>query len=121
MEVACGQCLGCRLDYSRMWAMRIVHESTLHEYNGGNCFVTLTYRDEIECTEDQLLSGDHIPKDWSLKKSDFQNFMKRLRWAFPKQEIRYFYVGEYGRRCRHGIDVELVVSQSRSVEVVKVL
>ncbi len=43
MEVACGQCLGCRLDRSRMWAMRIVHESSLYD---DNCFVTLTYDDE---------------------------------------------------------------------------
>jgi len=53
MEVACGQCLGCRVDRSRMWATRIVHESSLHEYTGGNCFVTLTYRDEIVCDEEQ--------------------------------------------------------------------
>ena len=40
MEVACGQCLGCRLDRSRMWAIRIVHEASLHD---DNCFLTLTY------------------------------------------------------------------------------
>jgi len=34
--------------------------------------------------------------------------MKRLRKAFPKRKIRYFYVGEYGRKCKHGIDLKLV-------------
>ena len=29
MEVGCGQCLGCNLDYSRMWAMRITHEAAM--------------------------------------------------------------------------------------------
>ena len=106
MEVACGQCLGCRLDYSRMWAMRIVHESTLHEYNGGNCFVTLTYRDARDCSIEQLEKGYHVPEDWSLYKSHFQKFMKRLRHHFPDQEIRYFYAGEYGRNCKHGINLE---------------
>ena len=108
MEVGCGQCLGCRLDYSRMWAMRIVHEASLHEYNGGNCFVTLTYRDKMDCTIDQLDTGRHVPDDWSLNKSHFQKFMKRLRKAFPNQEIRYFYAAEYGRKCKHGIDLERV-------------
>lgn len=108
MEVSCGQCLGCRLDYSRMWAMRITHEAAMHEYNGGNCFVTLTYRDERDCSIEQLEKGYHVPKDWSLNKNHFKAFMKRLRKAFPNQKIRYFYAGEYGRKCKHGIDLELV-------------
>lgn len=108
MEVGCGQCLGCRLDHSRMWAMRIVHESTLHEYNGGNCFVTLTYRDMKDCSIKQLKNQKHVPDDWSLHKSHFQKFMKRLRKFFPDQEIRFFAAGEYGRKCKHGIDLELV-------------
>lgn len=108
MEVACGQCLGCRLDYSRMWAMRIVHESTLHEYTGGNCFVTLTYRDLADCTFEQAERGMHVPKDWSLNKRHMQLFFKRLRKEFPENEIRYFYAGEYGRKCKHGIDLSRV-------------
>ena len=82
MEVACGQCLGCRLDYSRMWALRISHEAVMHEFDGGNCFVTLTYRDERDCTEDQLRGGFHVPRDWSLHVEHFQKFMKRLRKFF---------------------------------------
>ena len=108
MEVACGQCLGCRLDHSRMWAMRIVHECSLHEVTGGNCFVTLTYRDRVECTEDQLRDGYHVPDDWSLHKKHVQDFMKRLRKAFEPQRIRFFLCGEYGNRCKHGIDLSLV-------------
>ena len=108
MEVACGQCLGCRLDYSRMWAMRIVHESSLHELDGGNCFVTLTYRDKKDCTLSQLSDGYHIPDDWSLNLDHFQKFMKRLRKAFAPQKVRFFHVGEYGRKCKHGIDVDRV-------------
>ena len=108
MEVGCGQCLGCRLDYCRMWAMRITHEAAMHEYTGGNCFITLTYRDMSECNLDQFNAGLHVPNDWSLNKKHFQLFMKRLRKAFPDQEIRYFYAGEYGKKCKHGIDVQRV-------------
>ena len=45
VKVACGQCMGCRLEYSRVWAMRCTHEASLYD---DNCFVTLTYgRDKL--------------------------------------------------------------------------
>lgn len=107
MEVACGQCLGCRLDRSRMWAMRIVHESGLHIADQGNSFITLTYRDKIGATQEQLDNGYHIPDDWSLHKDHFVKFMKRLRKHFP-QRIRFFHCGEYGNICKHNIDLRVV-------------
>ena len=108
MEVACGQCLGCRLDRARMWAFRIVHEASLHEYRTGNCFVTLTYRDAVECDRHQLNAGFFIPEDWSLHKEHFTKFMKRLRKYAGSQKIRYFMCGEYGRHCKHGLDLDEV-------------
>ena len=108
MEVACGQCLGCRLDRSRMWAARITHEASLHEHSHGNCFITLTYRPEEECTEDQLKEGYHIPEDWSLNVRHFQLFMKRLRKHLKGRKVRYYHCGEYGSVCRHGIDLSKV-------------
>lgn len=96
MEVACGQCLGCRLDRSRMWAMRIIHESSLYEFDGGNCFITLTYDDE------------NVPNDWSLHRSHFVLFMKKLRKYMQPQKIRFFMAGEYGSKCQHGIDLSRV-------------
>ncbi|AXL15077.1 replication initiator protein [Microviridae sp.] len=95
LDVACGQCLGCRTDRALMWAVRIVHESTLHIDLYGNCFVTLTYRDQYDCTDEQLRNGYHIPPDGSLNKAHFQKFIKRLRRHFP-QKIRFFHCGEYG-------------------------
>ena len=93
MEVPCGQCLGCRLDRSREWAARIVHESTLHE---ANCFITLTYREPQECTLQQIKEKWHLPDDGSLHKSHYQKFMKRLRKHFKHRTIRYYHCGEYG-------------------------
>ncbi len=81
MEVACGQCLGCRLDHSKMWAARMAHEAAMHE---NNCFITLTYDEE------------HLPRDGSLNKKHFQDFMKRLRQKFSDRTIRYYHCGEYG-------------------------
>jgi len=80
IELPCGQCVGCRLERSRQWAIRIVHEASLYE---DNCFLTLTYNNE------------NLPKDGSLKVEHFQKFMKRLRQKYPKT-IRFFHCGEYG-------------------------
>ena len=81
MAVPCGQCIGCRLDRSRDWAVRCYHESQLHK---ENCFLTLTYNDEC------------LPYDGSLNVKHFQDFMKRLRKAVYPRMIRFFHCGEYG-------------------------
>lgn len=85
VTVPCGQCQGCRLDYSLQWAVRIMHEAQLHD---GNSFITLTYNDE------------HLPKDGSLVKKHFQKFMKRLRFFLPDTPVRYFHCGEYGPKLQ---------------------
>ena len=80
MKVPCGQCSGCRLERSRQWAVRIMHEAQMHD---SSLFLTLTYDD------------DHVPSDGSLRKKDLQKFWKRLRKKVPGK-IRYYAVGEYG-------------------------
>lgn len=80
VKLPCGQCIGCRLERSRQWAIRCVHEANQYD---ENCFITLTY-DE-----------DHLPPHGNLQKEDFQKFMKRLRKKFG-EGIRYFHCGEYG-------------------------
>lgn len=77
----CGQCRGCRAGWSREWAMRCMHESSMHE---DNVFLTLTYDDA------------HLPKNASLDREAFPLFMKRLRKEVSPQKVRYFHVGEYG-------------------------
>lgn len=80
LELACGQCIGCRLERSRQWAVRCIHESQQYEENS---FLTLTYND------------DNLPSDGSLNKTHFPGFMKRLRRTLDKP-VRYFHCGEYG-------------------------
>lgn len=82
LQIPCGQCVGCRLERSRQWAMRCLHESSLHE---ENCFITLTYNDE------------NLPSDLSLNYKHFQDFMKRFRKAFGP-DIRFYMCGEYGEK-----------------------
>ena len=92
IDLPCGQCIGCRIDKSKSWALRCVHEASLYDHN---CFITLTFNDE------------NLPDDKSLKKEDFVLFMKRLRKKYdgltPVQcgdkviyPIRFFHCGEYG-------------------------
>nr|QJB19142.1 MAG: replication initiator protein [Microvirus sp.] len=91
MSVPCGQCLGCRIDKSRQWALRCVHEASLHELS---CFVTLTYDDQ------------HLPPGGTLVKRDLQLFIKKLRRFHEYHNtlpdgtkpapIRFYACGEYG-------------------------
>jgi len=83
VKVPCGQCIGCRIDRSRMWAIRCVHESKMHS---RNCFITLTYSDE------------NLPFTLSLEKDHLQKFFKRLRHHIGK--FRYYACGEYGDDTR---------------------
>ena len=95
LEVACGQCLGCRLDHALMWATRICHEASLHLDNHGNSWVTLTYREPQDADYEQYRNGYYLPPDGSLQPSHVSKFIRRLRKTCD-QKIKYFYCGEYG-------------------------
>jgi hypothetical protein len=75
----CGQCIECRLAYSREWAIRITHEQQMHKVS---CMLNLTYND------------DWLPDHGQLFKVDLQRFFKRMRKAGYK--FRYVASGEYG-------------------------
>lgn len=79
LSLPCGQCIGCRLERSRRWAMRCMHEASLYPFNS---FVTLTYDDE------------HLPYRGCLDYPEFQRFMKRLRKSVGP--VRFYMCGEYG-------------------------
>lgn len=102
LSLPCGQCIGCRLERSRQWAMRCMHEASLYECNS---FVTLTYDDE------------HVPRRGNLEYATFQKFMKRVRKYFKSKadkEVRFYMCGEYGGQfgrphyhaCLFGIDFD---------------
>lgn len=82
VQLPCGQCIGCRLERSRQWAVRCMHEASLYK---DNCFLTLTF------------NNDNLNSDGSLVKRDFVLFMKRLRKKFGSK-IRFFHCGEYGSK-----------------------
>lgn len=79
LTVSCGQCIGCRLELSRQWATRSMHESQMHE---NSCFITNTYDDE------------NLPYGETLHRPHWVKFIKRLRKKTSK--FRIYYCGEYG-------------------------
>lgn len=86
IKLPCQQCIGCRLERSRQWAIRCMHEKRLHN---ANEFLTLTYSNDYLC--------------WAIKsrrptlvREHPQLFMKRLRKRYG-EGIRFYGCGEYGK------------------------
>lgn len=94
--IPCGSCIGCRLDYAREWANRITIESKCYPKE-KNWFITLTYNDENLPYKEVMNqeTGESI-KGTTLYKKHIQDFMKRLRKAYPDDTIRFYCAGEYG-------------------------
>lgn len=86
LQVPCGQCMGCRLEKARQWAVRCVHEAQMYK---NNCFITLTYND------------DNLPKSKSIDKKTVSDFMRKLRRKVKQKDIRFMASGEYGTTCKN--------------------
>lgn len=101
--VPCGYCILCKVQKSRSWAIRCLHE--LDSFKGNGSFVTLTYTDEF------------LPKDGAIDKREFTLAIKRLRKEVEPLRIRYYGCGEYGddkmRPHYHLIVFGLSPSESR--------
>lgn len=86
VKLPCGHCIGCRLEYSRQWAIRCMHEAAMYQ---ANSFITLTY------------ANDNVNDNGvtSLVKDDWCLYMKRFRamlWERHRTRVRFFQCGEYG-------------------------
>jgi len=80
ISVPCGRCTRCRLEHSRQWAVRCMHELQMHDQSA---FINLTYSQE-----------NYTP---TLVHRHFQLFMKRLRERRHKK-LSYYMSGEYGEQ-----------------------
>lgn len=94
IQVPCGKCIGCRLDYSHQWANRCMLEL---QYHDSAWFCTFTYDDfHVPITYHvDSETGEAFP-GMSLRKRDWQLLMKRIRKNFPDDKIRFMACGEYG-------------------------
>lgn len=103
--IPCGQCIGCRLEYSRQWANRGYLEAKCWDQNW---FITLTYdEDHIRILEEtKSKSGITFwnEGDWNgtLVSEDLTQFMKNLRQIMKREYnqdgIRFMACGEYGEQ-----------------------
>lgn len=97
IPIPCGQCIGCRIDYSKQWATRCMLESKYHD---SNYFLTLTYDEEhVPHSEYVDIETGEIKDCLTLVKKDLQDFNKRLRRALEyrnKDSFRFYACGEYG-------------------------
>lgn len=102
MAVPCRHCLLCKDKSANQWAYRAMCETQFSK--NVPYFLTLTYDNgSLPLTEDGLPT---------LRKKDYQDFMKRLRIHLQrngkhfgltqeqcdKLDIRYIFVGEYGKK-----------------------
>lgn len=104
-RIPCGQCIGCRLDYSKMWATRCMCEANQWT---DNWFITLTYDEENLPIPEQIIDKEtgtiYTNKygNWQgcLQPKDLQLFIKRLRSFYKRHynhdNIRFYACGEYG-------------------------
>jgi hypothetical protein len=87
IAVPCGKCTPCLKKRAGHWSFRLEQEAKI---SSSACFITLTYAD--------------APRTWknkpTLKKRDFQLFMKRLRKKCPTNKLRYYACGEYGTQTQ---------------------
>lgn len=114
--IPCGKCIGCRLDYSRSWADRMMLELDTCK---KAVFVTLTYDcrnlvdkdgkslyicpypdiDSSDCPM-KYICGSRCRMHGSLYKPHLQSFMKNLRadldYNYNGLKVRFFACGEYG-------------------------
>lgn len=108
----CGHCIGCRLDYSRSWADRMMLEL---ETAKKAVFLTLTY-DQLHAhpveyqeavppdvffpnsrIQDVIEDGHYfVPVSYDLDYTDVQRFLKLLRKDYPPGTLRFYCGSEYG-------------------------
>lgn len=85
VPVPCGRCPLCKKRRVNQWVFRLMQED---KRSVSAYFVTLTY------------DTTHVPISdngfMTLKKKDFQDYMKRLRKLCPSSTLKYYMSGEYG-------------------------
>lgn len=91
LSLPCGRCIGCRLERTRQWAVRLMHEAKMHD---DTAYITLTLRENPPaCSE---CKTPHPAGSLCVKTC--QLFMKKLRARVAPVKIRFFLSGEYGEQ-----------------------
>lgn len=146
IEVPCRACMSCRIaERSRLSLLLNYELYTQYRKGRGASFITLTY-DDAHIPDAPIADGSPrhkayellrkfcikhkiaapAPENPTLRKSDFQKFMKNLRrhieyHGYPVKEIKYLCVGEYGGKIGrpHYHVIALGLSQEQAFELCK--
>lgn len=85
VPVRCNRCPPCKHSRVNGWVFRMLEQAKV---STTSHFVTLTYDTRfVPISENGFMT---------LRKEDFQNFMKRLRKLCGDAKLKYYAVGEYG-------------------------
>lgn len=99
MDVPCGKCMACRINHSRDWSLRAMHE--LDAWDKA-CFITLTY-------DDKHLFSYEGSRFATLVQQHLVTFIKRLRRKLEPRKIKYYACGEYGENNTRRPHYHLIV------------
>jgi len=87
IPVPCGKCPPCKARRVNQWVFRLMQEEKV---SSSAHFVTLTYDTRyVPISENGFMT---------LRKKDFQDYMKRLRKLCPDHTLKYYVAGEYGTK-----------------------
>lgn len=89
VPVPCGRCPPCKLRRVNSWVFRLLQQDLI---SSSSHFVTLTY-----AAHSVPMSANGF---MTLRKSDFQLYMKRLRKLCPTAKLKYYAAGEYGGKTK---------------------
>lgn len=121
ITLPCGNCIGCRLDRAKSWALRNYHEASV---SNSACFITLTFGDaatidnvfrlrQFSSLSRSKKFAEARKRVNTLVRGDFSSFIKRLRKELYKgyeyydengvkrffqlkEGLRFYACGEYG-------------------------
>lgn len=91
-EYKCGHCPECLAERAKKWTLRCLAEAE----NNVGMMLTLTYDQYIRDSRGNIV-GETVA-DRCVDKSDCQKFIKRLRYHYPNNNIKYMITAEYGER-----------------------
>lgn len=97
VEIPCGRCMACRVNYGRLWSVRCVCEAKEHR---ENYFITFTIDDDH--VKDTLgnVGAKNLVYVPTVRMDDFSEFMKALRQdqkrKYDIDGIRFLCCTEYG-------------------------
>lgn len=90
-EYKCGYCPECLAERAKRWTLRCLAEAE----NNFGMMITLTYDQYIRDKKGNII-GETVA-DRNVDKTDCQKFIKRLRYYYPNNNIKYMITAEYGK------------------------